>query len=64
MNEVELSNSITGIKVRVIVRDFSDDLSAATYRLKGPPLHEAIDSLCEKLRYDLSLSFINEKEEG
>ena len=62
MNEVELSDAIAGIKVMVIVRDFSDDVNAATHEFKGQSLHDAIDTLYEKLKGDLSRSFINDEQ--
>ena len=55
-NEVEVRKSI--------IRVFSDDLIEATHKLKEPSLHDAIDALYEKLKDDLSWSFIREQEQG
>ena len=55
-NEIEVRRSI--------LRVFSDDVIEATHKLKEPALHDAIDALYEKLKDDLSWSFIREREQG
>jgi len=53
-NEVEVRKSI--------IRVFSDDVNEATFKLEEPS--DAIDALYEKLKDDLSWSFIREWQQS